>query len=111
MEMRKVLLFKVNGEVILEERCDLYLNQVDELIWGIANELNIQYNEIEVETIEVPIEMSDDIDVSSIGMIFWKDTYFTPITGVACDLEEGSDEWLDAKANGTLIDHVYFIKD
>lgn len=111
MEKRKTILFKLDGEVILEERCNLYLNQIDELKWNIALELGCTYDDIEVDTIEVPIEMSDDVDVSSIGMIFWRDTYFTPIVGTACDLEEGSDEWLDAKSNGTLIDHIYFIKD
>ena len=111
MENRKTIIFKLDGEVILEERCNLYLNQIDELKWNIALELGCTYDDIEVETIEVPVEMSDDVDISSIGMIFWKDTYFTPIVGTACSLEEGSDAWLDAKANGTLIDHIYIIKD
>lgn len=109
-EKRKVLHFKVNGETVLEERCNLFLNQIDELKWGIALELGCEYDNIEVEVTEVPIEMSDEIDVSSIGMIFWKDTFFEPIIGIVCDLEEGSDDWLDAKANGTIINYLRFIK-
>jgi hypothetical protein len=110
MENRKTIIFKLDGEVILEERCNLYLNQIDELKWNIALELGCTYDDIEVETIEVPIEMSDDVDVSSIGLIFWKDTYFTPITGTACDLKEGSDAYLDAIADGSIIDYIRFIK-
>lgn len=108
---RKVLLFKVDNEIVLEERCNLYLNQIDELKWAIALELGCTYDEVEVNAEDVPIEMSEEIDVSSIGMIFWKDTYFTPIIGTVCDLKEGSDEWLDAKANGTLINYIKFIKE
>lgn len=109
-EKRKVLHFKVNGETVLEERCNLYLNQIDELKWGIALELGCMPEDIVVEPVEVPIEMSEEIDVSSIGMIFWKDTYFEPIIGIVCDLAEGSDPYLDAIANGTIEKYLRFIK-
>ncbi len=108
---RKILIFSVGGEPILEERCNLFANQIDELKWNIAIELGCSYDDIKIDTVEVPIEMSEEIDVSSIGMIFWKDTYFEPIVGVGCSLKEGSDEWLDAKADGTLIEYMYFFKE
>jgi hypothetical protein len=35
MKPRTKLLFKINNEIVLEESTDLYLNQIDELKWGL----------------------------------------------------------------------------
>jgi len=111
MEKRRLILFKLDGEIILEERCNLYLNQIDELKYNVAMELGCEVDDIEVETIDIPIEMSDEVDVSSIGLIFWKDTYFMPIIGVMCELEIDSDAYMDAVANGTIENYLHFYKE
>ena len=108
MKTRTKLVFKINNEIVLEESTDLHLNQIDELKWGIAMECECNIDDIEVEKVELPLEVSEDVDVSADGMVFWKSLYMQPIQGVMCDLEEGSDEYLDAINNGTLINHLNF---
>jgi hypothetical protein len=108
MKPRTKLLFKINNKVILEESTDLYLNQIDELKWGIALDCECSIDDIEVETVEMVIDASEDVDVTVDGLVFWKSLYMQPIQGVSCDLEEGSDEYLDAINNGTLINHLNF---
>jgi hypothetical protein len=108
MKPRTKLVFKINDEIVLEESTDLYLNQIDELKWGIALECECSIDDIEVEKVEIPLEVSEDVDVAVDGLVFWKSLYMQPIQGVTCDLEEGSDEYLDAINNGTLINHLNF---
>jgi hypothetical protein len=108
MKPRTKLVFKINDEIVLEESTDLYLNQIDELKWNIALECECSIDDIEVEKVEMPLEVSEDVDVAVDGLVFWKSLYMQPIQGVTCDLEEGSDEYLDAINNGTLINHLNF---
>ena len=108
MKPRIKILFKINNKVVLEESTDLHLNQIDILKWDIALECECAYDDIEVEKIELSNEMSDEVDVTVDGLIFWKSIYMQPIQGIFCDLEEGTDAYLDAINNGTLINHLNF---
>ena len=108
MKQRKKVLFKVNNEVVVEDSTDLKLNQIDELKWVIALECGCGYDDIEVEVLEESLDLSDEVDLTVDGLVFWKSLYITPIQGVVCLLEEGSDEYLDAINNGTLENHLLF---
>lgn len=108
MKPRTKLVFKINNKIILEEDRDLYLNQIDELKHLIAEYWDCGVDDVDVEKVEVFIDISDDIDVDDKGMYFWKGSYGQLIQGVKCNLEEGSDEYLDAMNNGTLINHINF---
>lgn len=107
MNTRKKILFKVNNEVVVEEKDDLFLNQVDEIKWAVALEFRVALDEVEVEMID-ELDSSDEIDVTPLGMVFWKALYPDPIKGVSCDLVENSDEYFDAINDGTIIDHLTF---
>lgn len=103
METRKVLLFKINNEVVLESDGDLHLDKIDELKWQLCLECEVSLFDIDVEMVEYPINTSD-FDVSSLGMYNFKDPYFKHITGVKLPFELGSDSYLDALSDGSLID-------
>jgi hypothetical protein len=105
----KKVLFKVNNEVVLEEDGDLYLNQIDIIKWKIVEECECGFDDIEVDILDNVLDLSDDIDVSDNGLIYWKAYYPQPIQGIDCDLVEGSDEFLDAMNSGTILDHIYFV--
>ena len=105
----KKVLFKVNDEVVLEEDGDLFLNQIDEIKWKIVEECECRFDDIEVDIVDNVLDLSDDIDVSDNGLIYWKAYYPQPIQGIDCELVEGSDEFLDAMNNGTILDHIYFV--
>ena len=108
MNARVKILFKINNEVVVEESTDLFLNQIDEMKWIIASECECAFDDIEVERVELPIEISDDVDVSVMGMHFWKSLDLMPIQGVYATLEEGSDEYLDAILDGSIEKHLNF---
>lgn len=101
MKPRKKLLFKINGVVVIEEDANLYLNQIDEFKQIIIQECECNYNDIDVEIVDADSEVSD-IDVSVDGMLYWKDTQGTILTGVESLVEIGSDEYLDAIAIGNI---------
>lgn len=108
MKQRIKLLFKLNNEVVLEENDDLYLNQIDALKWVISAECECSIDDIEVERIETPIDISEEVDISVEGLVFWNSLYMLPIQGVSCGLKEGTDEYLDAMNNGTIVEHLNF---
>jgi len=110
MNNRKVIVFKVNGEVVAEERKDLTIDEVETMRWIVAEEIGVPIFDVEVEVKEVSIELSEDIDVGSEGLYSWKSIYFKPIQGLKCTLEEGSDEYLDALNSGTLEEYLIFFE-
>ncbi len=105
--MRKVLLFKVNGEVVIEDSINLNLTQIDNVKEDIAICFEIPIDSIEVVISEEKI--MSDIDVSIDGLICWTDVVFEPYTGLTFTIPIGSDTYLDALNNGKLIDYVKFI--
>jgi len=108
MKPRKVILFKVNGEVVCEEHQDLTIEQVEKMKWVVAEEIEVAIFEVEVEYQDLPINLSEEMDVGAEGMYFWKSFEFKTVQGVYSDLIEGSDEYLDAILDGTIENHLNF---
>ncbi len=106
-----ITLFKINEEVIIEEKRVLYANQIDEMKWIIAEECSCSYDDIDVEFVEHERELAEQVDISVIGLIFFDALYLEPIQGVECQLEEGSDEYLDAILDGTIERYLNFYID
>lgn len=108
MKTRKKIQFKVNGKLIVEEINNLFLNQVDEMKWVVADECKCHIDEVSVNVVDLPHEWSE-IDVTFEGMMDWKNTEGKIISGVKLNLVIGSDEHLDALNNGTLENYLIFI--
>lgn len=108
MTTRKILLFKINNEVVVEETQELTLDQIEALKWVIASECECLVDEIEVVAIELGMDLSEDIDVGVDGMHFWKSLFMKPVLGVRCDIERGTDAYFDAIKNGTIDQHLHF---
>lgn len=84
---RTKILFKVKGETVAEEYTDLFLSEIDNFKWVIAEECQCHYDDVDVEYIPIEQELSD-YDVTADGFIVnFKDTYFTPIIGVKCNVD------------------------
>lgn len=96
---RKIVLFKVDGRIVVEEITNLYPNQIDEKAWMVAHELNRSYYDIEVVTIEPTQELSD-YDVTDEGIVCFTDLYFEPVTGVKCTVD--IDTLLEVINNGDV---------
>ena len=101
---RRRIVFKVKDTVILDDARDLTEPQIEYLKWFVVAEVTCKYDEVDVEFVEPKHELSD-IDITDGGMFNWKSTNPNFITGFKLkDIVEGSDEYLDAIANGTLED-------
>lgn len=105
---RDRIVFKVDNEIIIEERTDLTLEQIDKLKVYISKEVGCFIDEIEVayEKCVAPQELSN-VDCTTYGLIFF-DEYPDEIRGVRLNLILGSDEHLDAINNGTLEKYLNF---
>ncbi len=104
----RVIQFIINGNLVIEKHEDLFLNQIDEIKWDLAKLFEITPDDVEVVSLEVADELSS-LDVSDIGLVYFNGLYPNPIVGMSCMLEEGSDEYLDAMNNGTLLGHIKFV--
>ncbi len=107
MATRKIILFKVNGQVVVEERKELTQAEIERMCWVVAEELDVPIFDVDTEVIDTGQELSS-IDVTTDGLIDWRDAYFRRIVGVKMNLKVGSDEYLDAILNNTLEEHLEF---
>ena len=107
METRKIILFKLNNEVVCEEPKELTIDEIYAYKDTIAKELGCDPFEIEVDMDVTNIE-NTELDATDEGLVFWKAIFFRPIVGVGCHLVEGSDAYLDAMLDGTLEKYLYF---
>lgn len=101
---RTKILFKINGEVVVEELSDLYLNQIDEMKWIIAQECECSYDDIDVDY-ETPDKELSDYDVTPDGIVNFKDTFFTPVTGIRSKVD--TDTLLDAMSKGWPVENCF----
>ncbi len=113
MSSRRKIQFKVDNTVMVEELRDLSIDEIERMKVLVAQECECTPEDVEVDTIDADIEMSEDIDSTTDMdgkgiLVFWRSMAFDPIVGVQCSLPEGSDEYLDAMNNGTLINYLDF---
>jgi len=104
----KVIQFIIEGEVIIEKHENLYLNQIDEIKWDLAKIFDVTPDDVEVTTFELEEELST-LDVTDKGLVYFNGLYPNPIVGMTCILEEGSDEFLDAMNNGSILNYIKFV--
>jgi hypothetical protein len=104
---RTIVIFKVNGEIVLEKNESLTLKHIEIIKGIIAFECDCNVEDVEVETTHCYTKKElSDIDVNPNGLIFWKDVFHDVILGVKLDIDLGSDEYLDALINNTLVDNL-----
>ena len=105
--MRKKTIFTINGKVIIEQSNDLYVDEIDAWKRVISEECACKVDDIDVE-IKIGGQQLSDMDVNDHGLYDWT-TYDKYFKGLSMDFEIGSDEYLDAISNGTLLDKIKFI--
>jgi hypothetical protein len=106
--MKKIILFKIGSEVVLESHTELTLDEIDTIKWEIVTECECEFDDIDIDFEEYETNFSD-IDVSINGLICWTDCYLLPYEGLTLPFEEGSNEHLDAIKKGNLIDFIKFV--
>lgn len=108
--IRKVILFIKDNEVICEEKQLLSLSEIEIYKQHIAYDLGCDVEDIEVEydSYDTDKDISDDLDVTKEGLIFWQGLFADPIKGIFCSLEIGSDEYLEAISDKTIEKYLHF---
>lgn len=95
MNSRRKIQFKVDNTVMVEELRDLSIEEIERMKVLVAQECDCTPEDVEVDTVEAEVEMSEDIDLAVEGLVFWRSLSFDPIVGVMCDIDENSDEFID----------------
>jgi hypothetical protein len=103
---RTKILFKVKGEVVCEEISDLFLNQIDEMKWILAQECECMIDDIDVDIIE-PKEAYSQYDVTPQGLIDFKDTNGKILTGIQRFVT--TDTFLESIKNGNVDECLKFM--
>jgi len=105
--MKKILVFKVNGETVVESHTDLTIEEIYNLKREISSDCECELDDVEFIIEEYETKLSD-IDVTEDGLVCWTDCYLAPYDGLRLPFEIGSDEYLDAVIKGNLIDYLKF---
>ena len=62
MSSRRKILFKVDNTIMVEELRDLTIDEITRMKELVAQECECGIDEVEVDTIEAEIELSDEVD-------------------------------------------------
>lgn len=111
--MNKKLVFKINGETVVQESTNLTPEQIEALKYIIVEEMECKFEDIIVSeedygclTKHTKQDELGEIESTAEGLINWKSCIFTLVTGVELPYELGSDRHLDAISKGTVIDDL-----
>lgn len=93
----RIIQFIYNNHVIAQQSAEIFLNQIDELKWILADAFDCLPDEIETKytTFDLNPTLSN-YDVTTGGIICFNSSYPDIITSIACSIDENSDEFLDA---------------
>lgn len=93
----KIIQFIYNDTIIAQQNADMYLNQVDEVKWLLADAYKCFPDEIETRytTFELNPKLSN-YDVTPIGIICFNSGYPIKAKGIVSTINENSDEFVDA---------------
>jgi hypothetical protein len=99
MATRKKILFKVNDIVMVEELRDLSIEEVNNLKVIVAQECDCTPEDVEVDTQEAEIIMSD-FDITKTGMVDFRSLYPNPVIGSGnFEIDENSDKFITLMQN------------
>ena len=105
--MRTRTLFTINNEVVIEEPRELTEVDIEKMKWVIAEECSCEFDDIDY-FVETSDDELSDIDVTHNGLMDWKDCQGSILKGVKCTIVIGSDAYLDAINDGTIINYLEF---
>lgn len=93
----KIIQFIYKDTIIAQQNAEMYLNQVDEVKWLLADAYKCLPDDIETRytTFEMNPKLSN-YDATSIGIVCFNSGYPQGASGVVCTIDESSDEFVDA---------------
>ncbi len=93
----KIIQFIYKDNIIAQQSADMYLNQIDEVKWLLADAYKCYPDEIETRytTFELNPKLSN-YDATPIGIVCFNSGYPQEVKGIFCGIDEKSDEFIDA---------------
>jgi len=93
----KIIQFIYKDNIIAQQSADMYLNQIDEVKWLLADAYKCYPDEIETRytTFELNPKLSN-YDATPIGIVCFNSGYPQEVKGIFCGIDENSDEFIDA---------------
>ncbi len=103
----KLIQFIYNDNVIAQQNADMFLNQIDELKWVLAEAYKCLPDEIEARhvTLETNIKMSE-YDLTKRGLSHYSNGYTKGAKGILVSIDESSDEFLDAMVGKNIDEFI-----
>ena len=92
----KIIQFIYKDTILAQQSADMFLNQIDEVKWLLAEAYKCYPDEIETRytTFEVNPKLSN-YDVTPIGIVCFNCGYPQQANGIVMTIDENSDEFLD----------------
>jgi hypothetical protein len=93
----RIIQFIYKDTILAQQSADMYLNQVDEVKWLLADAYKCYPDEIETRytTLEISNELST-FDVGNKGLFTFNSGRPKVASGIFCTMDETTDEFLDA---------------
>lgn len=93
----KLIQFIYKDTVIAQQSAEMFLNQIDELKWLLAEAYKCYPDDIEARhvTLETNVKMSD-YDLTKKGLSHFCNGYINEAKGIVMTIDETSDEFIDA---------------
>lgn len=93
----KLIQFIYKDTIIAQQNAEMFLNQIDEVKWLLAESYQCYPDDIETRVVNLEIEpILSDYDVTDKGIIKYNDEYPCVAKGIVMTIDETSDEFLDA---------------
>ena len=93
----KIIQFIYKDTIIAQQSADMFLNQIDEVKWLLAESYKCYPDDIETRytCFELNPKLSN-YDVTPIGIVCFNTSYPQVAKGIFCGINEDSDEFVDA---------------
>ena len=93
----KIIQFIYNNSIIAQQSAELFLNQIDEVKWILADAYKCLPDEIETRyTIFEMNPKLSNYDVTPLGIVCFNSGYPEIVNGIISIVDENSDEFIDA---------------
>lgn len=93
----RIIQFIYKDTILAQQNADMYLNEIDEVKWMLADAYKCYPDEIETRytILEINPQLSN-FDINKKGIICFNSGRPRVAEGVVCTIDETSDEFLDA---------------
>jgi hypothetical protein len=103
----KLVQFIYKETIIAQQNADMFLNQIDEVKWLLAESYQCYPDDIETRVVNLEVEpILSNYDVTNEGIITFNSGYPEVAKGIVMSVDETSDEFLDAMIGKNVYEFI-----